>query len=130
MFLKDWAQGYTGTRLPVTNFVTFSGDLLGGKYQGDGAEALAGLFRARALDEAYEPLLPLAKDCSSDTENGLSEPMQDDAVGIRITYPLNDDVLLVGDVVLTFEASGFTVAVDTPVEVSLEGSNILGDYGS
>lgn len=40
-----------------------------------------------------------------------------DAVGIRITRPLNGSLFLVGDVELAFETRGFTPSVQTPIEV-------------
>ncbi|CAM9914424.1 unnamed protein product, partial [Scytosiphon promiscuus] len=52
-------------------------------------------------------------------------PIQDDAVGIRITSPSNDEVLPFQDTVLTFETRGFTATVNTPIEASLKGPEIV-----
>lgn len=127
-------QGHTVPPLPATNIATSSGELVGGYYQGDGAEALAGLLKARALDDTDQPSL-LLDHGSLNTEHERPEPVQDDAMGIRITYPLNDEVLLFGDVTLAFETRGFTAAADTPIEVSFFETRIslphmLGSFNS
>ncbi|CAM9206098.1 unnamed protein product, partial [Hapterophycus canaliculatus] len=116
VFLEKGVQGQTGPTLPGKNTTASSGELLGGPYQGDGAEALTGLFMPTSRDRADRPLLLHSND-GLNTKNDRPETAEDGALGIIITYPSNDEVLPFGTVALTYETRGFTVEENTPIEV-------------
>lgn len=106
---------------------TSSGELMKGRshHREGGAEAterMASVFRGRQTDSVEQHLLVGATDnLVAESEKPLPTPLptKNDTAAISITRPLNDTILPLGDVFLTFETHGFTPAVETPIEASM-----------
>ncbi|CAM9801608.1 unnamed protein product [Ectocarpus sp. 12 AP-2014] len=126
MFLDSGVRGQQVE--PDKDIFTSSGELMKGRshHQEKGAEAterMATVFRGRQTDSVEQQLLVGATDnLVVESEKPLPTPLptQNDTAAIWITRPLNDTILPLGDVVLTFETHGFTPAVETPIEANLQ----------
>ncbi|CAB1105453.1 GT4 [Ectocarpus sp. CCAP 1310/34] len=125
MFLDSGVRGQPVE--PDKDIFTPSGELMKGpshhrEEDTEATERIASVFRARQTGSVEQQLLVGATDnLVAEGEKPLPTPLptKNDTAAIWITRPLNDTILPLGDVFLTFETHGFTPAVETPIEASM-----------
>ncbi|CAN0516526.1 unnamed protein product, partial [Ectocarpus sp. 12 AP-2014] len=126
MFLDSGVRGQQVE--PDKDIFTSSGERMKGRphHRKKGAEAterMATVFRGRQTDSVEQQLLVGATDnLVVESAKPLPTPLpaKNDTAAIWITRPLNDTILPLGDVFLTFETHEFTPAVETPIEANLQ----------
>ena len=136
MLLGKGVRGQVEPPFPTIgkDVFTSSAELINGRSHDDreegaeGTERMASVFRGEQRDSVEQQLLVGATDnLVAESEKPEPTPLRtkNDTAAIWITRPLNDTLLPLGDILLTFETHGFATAVETPIEASMSRGTAL-----